>query len=52
MLLRRLIDNLRAQNWLAVSGELLIRYVRFVEDQVLPGIISEDDIFYDAGGQL
>ncbi|HNP35507.1 MAG TPA: hypothetical protein PKK10_06615 [Woeseiaceae bacterium] len=33
-------------------GQKYIRYVTFVEDRVLPGIISDDDIFYDVGGQL
>lgn len=33
-------------------GRKYIRYVTFVEDQVLPGIISNDDIFYSADGQL
>jgi hypothetical protein len=29
-----------------------IRYVTFVEDQVLPGIIRDDDIFYGVDAQL
>ena len=33
-------------------GRKYIRYVTFVEDQVLPGIIRDDDIFYGADGQL
>ena len=33
-------------------GRKYIRYVTFVEDQVLPGIIRNDDIFYDVDGQL
>ena len=33
-------------------GRKYIRYVIFVEDQVLPGIIRDDDIFYGADGQL
>ena len=33
-------------------GRKYIRYVTFVEDQVLPGIIRDDDIFFGADGQL
>jgi mannose-6-phosphate isomerase-like protein (cupin superfamily) len=33
-------------------GQKYIRYVTFVEDQVLPGIIRDDDIFYGTDGQL
>jgi len=33
-------------------GRKYIRYVTFVEDQVLPGIIRDDDVFYGADGQL
>ncbi|MEM7180743.1 MAG: hypothetical protein AAF518_07515 [Spirochaetota bacterium] len=29
-----------------------IRYVTFVEDEILPGIISSDDVFYDENGEL
>lgn len=33
-------------------GRKYIRYVTFVEDQVLPGIIGDDDTFYGEDGQL
>ncbi len=33
-------------------GQKYIRYVTFVENLVLPGIISEQDIFYDLDGKL
>ena len=33
-------------------GRKYIRYVTFVEDQVLPGIIRDDDIFYGVDAQL
>jgi hypothetical protein len=33
-------------------GRKYIRYVTFVEDQVLPGIIRDDDIFYDVDARL
>ncbi len=33
-------------------GQKYIRYVTFVENQVLPGIISEQNVFYDLDGNL
>jgi hypothetical protein len=33
-------------------GRKYIRYVRFVEDEILPGTISDEDIFYDQNGRL
>lgn len=29
-----------------------LRYVTFVEDEILPGIINNDDVFYDQDGRL
>jgi hypothetical protein len=33
-------------------GEKHVRYVTFVENEILPGLISEEDIFYDKNGRL
>ncbi len=33
-------------------GRKYIRYVTFVEDEILPGTISDEDIFYDQNGRL
>lgn len=33
-------------------GRKYIRYVTFVENEVLPGLIRGEDAFYDAGGRL
>ena len=33
-------------------GRKYIRYVTFVEDEILPGTISDEDIFYDKNGRL
>lgn len=33
-------------------GRKYIRYVTFVEDEILPGTISDKDIFYDQNGRL
>ena len=33
-------------------GRKYIRYVTFVENEVLPGLIAGDDWFYDANNQL
>lgn len=29
-----------------------VRYVTFVEDEILPGIVSDEDVFYDQNGRL
>jgi hypothetical protein len=73
MILRRLTDHIREQNWTAVAMDFVIvvlgvyvglqvnlwnearvyvRYVTFVEDELLPGLGRGKDVFYDADGHL